>query len=154
MSKRGLECQNNYFRLTLSKKNSSPLVLWSMSKEQKSSLCQRNLTTCFWEENQPARATLRNIICQGQFAFARRQWCIAFHIWLRCWARWEMNSDQKGCMLFFQDYAQTPKQQLCISVIRYLCDRIWPTAAFIHMLYARCNIVCGCNKLAQYYLKM
>lgn len=28
------------------------------------------------EENQPARATLRNIICQGQFTFALRWWCV------------------------------------------------------------------------------
>lgn len=39
-----LECQYDYFRATSSEKNSSPFMLWYMSKEQKLSWCHRNLT--------------------------------------------------------------------------------------------------------------
>lgn len=52
------------------------------------------------EGNQPTQESLWNIICQGQFAFTLRWWCIAFHSYLRWWVRRELNPNQKSNKVF------------------------------------------------------
>lgn len=115
-------CQCDYFRLP-SEEHSSPLPcdVWAGSRNCPS-------VREIWqmpprEENQPAQATLWDIICQGQFVFAVRWWYIVYH--RKLGGLLVSSSDKQqggGCIwswldvimgnkAFLQHYTQTAEQQ-------------------------------------------